>query len=207
MSDVPAWRSRLPVLRGNGVVLREFRSSDAPRLLSIGVGDDQARFNWPARAGLGAMEDFIHSTHQDRAAGRKLCFAIATPDDTVAGVFDVRRLQPSFFLAETGFFLSAEFRGTGMFIEAAQLLLDYAFAVVGIHRLEARVAIDNHRSNGALAKLGATKEAVLLDAFLRDGEYVNEFLWSLRRTPWLESRLSVEYRACLPLTDRVGTTR
>ena len=193
-TDVPGWRTGLPVLRTPDVVLREFAIADAPRLLSIATDEDVARFISPAPAGTSAVEQYIRSTHDERAAGRYLCFAIATPEDVVAGLFELRRLQPDFFLAEAGFFVSPEFRGSGMFIEAAGMVLDFAFAVVGIHRIEARVAVDNHRGNAVLAKLGATREGVLHDAFLRRGEYVDQYMWALRRTPWLESRVSIEYR-------------
>jgi ribosomal-protein-serine acetyltransferase len=71
--------------------------------------------------------------------------------------------------------------GTGLFFDAAGLLLDYAFRVIGIHRIEARAAVDNVRSNAALHRLGAHREGTLRAAFVCDGKLVDQDLWAIVR--------------------------
>ncbi len=99
--------------------------------------------------------------------------------DTVVGLFQVRALQPGFDIAEWGFALSGEHWGSGLFTDAAELILDFVFDVVGVHRLEARAALQNGRGNGALHKLGATQEGVLQRSFLRNGVYLDQALWTI----------------------------
>jgi Acetyltransferase (GNAT) domain len=53
--------------------------------------------------------------------------------DTVVGLFQVRALQPGFDIAEWGFALGGEHWGTGLFMDAAELILDFVFDVVGVH--------------------------------------------------------------------------
>ena len=60
-----------------------------------------------------------------------------------------------------------------------ELVLDFVFDVVGVHRLEARAALQNGRGNGALHKLGATQEGVLQRSFLRNGVYLDQALWTI----------------------------
>ncbi|MDH4066425.1 MAG: GNAT family N-acetyltransferase, partial [Acidobacteriota bacterium] len=74
--------------------------------------------------------------------------------------------------------------GTGLFVAGARAVLDFAFAVMGIRRLEARSAVPNGRGNGALRKLGATREAVLRQSFERHGERLDQALWTLRPDEW-----------------------
>ena len=81
--------------------------------------------------------------------------------DTAIGIFQVRQLEPGFATAEWGFAIGSAFWGTGMFLDGAQLVVNFAFDVIGTHRLEARAAVKNGRGNGALRKLGATQEGVL----------------------------------------------
>ena len=50
---------------------------------------------------------------------------------------------------------------------APRLVLTFAFDVVGVHRLEARAAVQNGRGNGALRKIGAVQEGILRKSFLR----------------------------------------
>jgi RimJ/RimL family protein N-acetyltransferase len=64
-------------------------------------------------------------------------------------------------------------------------VIEFAFAHVGIHRLEARAAVRNGRGNAALRKLGAVSEAVLRNSFLRDGAYLDQVLWGIAATEWM----------------------
>ena len=72
------------------------------------------------------------------------------------------------------------FWGTGIFIESARAVVAFTFtAIVETERLEARSCVQNGRGNGALQKLGATREGVLRQSFLRNGEYHDQVLWSI----------------------------
>lgn len=70
-------------------------------------------------------------------------------------------------------------------------MLDFAFETIGIHRLEARSAMQNGRGNGALRKLGAVREGVLRGSFLRHGQYHDQAPWSILDTDWLQARASI----------------
>jgi RimJ/RimL family protein N-acetyltransferase len=70
-------------------------------------------------------------------------------------------------------------------------VLDFAFDVIGVHRLEARAAVRNGRGNGALRKIGASCEGVLRKSFLRHGEYLDQNLWSILAEDWQTLRRSV----------------
>jgi RimJ/RimL family protein N-acetyltransferase len=59
---------------------------------------------------------------------------------------------------------------------------------LGVHRLEARAAVENGRGNGALAKVGAVKEGVLRRSFLRGGRYIDQALWSIVREDWRQAK-------------------
>jgi len=108
--------------------------------------------------------------------------------DTAVGIFQVRSLDPAFGNSEWGFALAPECWGTGIFMDGAQLVLDFAFEVLGTHRLEARAALKNGRGNAALRKLGAVQEGVLRRSFLRNGEYLDQALWTILQDEWLQAK-------------------
>jgi RimJ/RimL family protein N-acetyltransferase len=89
-------------------------------------------------------------------------------------------------VAEWGFVLAYPFWGTGLFPEAARLMLKFAFETVGIHRLEARAAVPNGRGNGALAKVCAVHEVRLRSSFKRRGIWFDQMMWSILETDWHE---------------------
>jgi len=183
------WRHQLPVLVGDRVRLRELQLSDAPSLLAMVTAPEVSRFISPPPMTIAGFERFIQWTQQERAAGRYICFAVVPHGTTTAvGLFQLRSLEPTFVTAEWGFALGAPFWGTGVFMDAARLTVEFALETVGVHRLEARAAVANGRGNGALAKVGAVKEAVLRQSFLRNGEYVDQALWSIVRDDWHQAK-------------------
>jgi ribosomal-protein-alanine N-acetyltransferase len=68
---------------------------------------------------------------------------------------------------------------SGLFAEGAVLLLEFAFRVLEVHRIEARAAVNNPRGNAALKKIGARHEGILRAAFVCEGEYIDQNLWAI----------------------------
>jgi RimJ/RimL family protein N-acetyltransferase len=110
--------------------------------------------------------------------------------DTAIGLFQVRSMEPGFGSAEWGFVMGQPYWGSGIFAEAAKLVLNFSIDVVGTHRIEARAAVANGRGNGALRKIGAVQEGLLRRSFLRDGRYHDQVLWSILAEDWRLQRLS-----------------
>ena len=59
------------------------------------------------------------------------------------------------------------------------MVVDFAFETLGVRRLEARAAVANGRGNGALRKIGAVQEGILRRSFLKNGQYLDQMLWSI----------------------------
>ncbi len=174
------WKEALPVLKAKGITLRELRISDAASLLTLLTEQEVTRFISPPPTTLEGFERFIQWARRERQVGRYICFAIVPEGyDTAVGLFQVRQLDPMFGTAEWGFAIGSAFWGSGLFVSGAELVIDFAFDVIGVHRLEARAAIENGRGNAALRKLGAVQEGILRKSFLRNGRYLDQALWAI----------------------------
>jgi ribosomal-protein-alanine N-acetyltransferase len=183
------WRQALPVLCGVGVTLRELRLSDALSLHDLLATEQVARYMSPPPSTVDGFERFIAWTQRERASGNYLCFAVVPEDeDAAVGVFQIRPLEPGFGTAEWGFALGSKFWGSRLFVESARMIGDFAFDAVGVHRLEARAVVENGRGNGALYKIGATRECILRKSFLRHGEYLDQVLWTIVDDDWRQAR-------------------
>jgi RimJ/RimL family protein N-acetyltransferase len=183
------WTKGLPVLEGMGVTLRELRMSDSKALLALLTTEEVTRFISPPPTTLEGFERFISWTIREREAGRYLCFAVVPEGyDTAVGLFQVRQLDPTFGTAEWGFAVGSAFWGSGLFAAGAGLVIEFAFDVIGVHRLEARAAVENGRGNSALRKVGAVKEGILRKSFLRGGKYLDQALWSIISEDWYRSK-------------------
>jgi RimJ/RimL family protein N-acetyltransferase len=179
------WRDALPVLHGTNITLREMRTSDAPALFALLTTEEVARFISPPPSTVEGFERFITWAARQRAAGSYVCFAVTLDEsDTAVGIFQLRSTEPGFATAEWGFALGSPYWGTGIFEKGAALVMEFAFETVGVHRLEARAAVRNGRGNGALRKIGAVQEGILRKSFLRNGEYLDQMLWTVLDEDW-----------------------
>ena len=183
------WQQGLPTLAGEQVVLRELRASDAASLFALLTTEEVSRFISPPPTTVEGFERFIAWTLRQRLAGTYACFAVTLRGfNTAIGIFQIRELQPGFGTAEWGFAIGSPFWGTGVFAESAELVLDFAFNTLGVGRLEARVAVPNGRGKGALHKMGAVQDGLLKKSLRRNGELLDQALYSILHEDWQVSR-------------------
>ena len=55
-------------------------------------------------------------------------------------------------------------------------------------RLEARAVVANGRGNGALRKLGAVQEGLLRRSFMKNGQFMDQVLWSILAEDWRQQK-------------------
>ena len=191
--DAPHWTTRLPELADDVVTLREVRRSDAPSLFAMLTTPEVRRHMSTPPADVAGFERFIAWAQAERRAGRYICFAVVPKGyDVAVGIFQVRQVAPQFERGEWGAALGSQFSGTGIFAAGAELLFDFLFDHVGVHRLEARAAIQNGRANGAARKMGSVPEGVARQALKCEGHYEDQLMWSLLAEDWRESKITTQ---------------
>lgn len=79
------------------------------------------------------------------------------------------------------------FYGRGLGTEASRLVLDYAFGVIGVHRVELQVYDFNPRARHVYEKLGFVHEGTMRDALRWDGQWVDGHLMALLDRDWARS--------------------
>jgi RimJ/RimL family protein N-acetyltransferase len=181
-----SWRDAAPVLTGEHCALRELQVADAPLLVPVLTAPEVTRFMSPPPATVERFAGFIEWSRREREAGRYLAFALVPHAQAApVGVLQLRQLEPEFRTAEWGVAMAPQYWGAGLFLDAARLLLDFAFNELGVHRLEARAALANGRSQAAMRKLGAVQEGVLRRSLTTaDGQRLDQVLWSLLDEDW-----------------------
>jgi RimJ/RimL family protein N-acetyltransferase len=183
------WRNALPLLIGSQVTLRDLEMTDAASLFAMLTTEEVSRFISPPPTTVEGFERFITWARAEREAGRYACFAVVPHGMTSAiGLFQVRQLEPGFVTAEWGFAIGSHFWGTGIFMDAAPMVVNFAIETLAVRRLEARAAVANGRGNGALRKLGAVQEGVLRRSFYRNGQHLDQMLWSILSEEWQQAK-------------------
>jgi ribosomal-protein-alanine N-acetyltransferase len=194
-SSTPDWRQELPPLTAKLVTLREPSSSDLRPLMDLLLLADASRFGIDEPVSELAVQQMLDRIAHDRRTGVAFSYVITVPSTrAVVGLLQTRQIDLSWESAEWECTLAPSWRGTGVFLEAARLVGSFAFGTVGVHRLEARVLLQNGRANGALRKLGAVQEGILRESMRRGNEYLDQVLWSVLKEDWGEHWVSTAPR-------------
>jgi RimJ/RimL family protein N-acetyltransferase len=189
------WRRELPPLSARTISLREPVAADLTALVSLLSLTDATGFTIDDRINDPSVLAFIGRLKRERAAGQAFTYATTSnATGMVVGLVQVRQLDPAWEGAEWESTLAPSVRGTGAFLEMARLAGSFAFDEIGVHRLEARVVLENGRANGALLKLGAVQEGILRRSLRRGGEYRDQVLWSVLNEDWAPNRVLVARR-------------
>ena len=174
-----------PTLVGAGVTLRELRPSDSATLFTLLTEEQVVKFISPPPTSPAGFETFINWSIGERKRGRHFSFGVIPEGLTEpVGIFQLRMLDRGSNVAEWGFVLAYQFWGTGIFPEAARLMLGFAFDTVGVNRLEARASVPNVRGSGALAKITAVNEVKMRESFRRHGMWFDQVMWSILADEW-----------------------
>ncbi|MEU3408063.1 GNAT family protein [Streptomyces sp. NPDC006670] len=134
---------------------------------------------FPDRAtDLESARQLLRANAEKSAADGARLYGIRVADTLVGGV-----LFPNFDAAagncEVGCWMEPAGTGRGLVTRACQVLIDWAFDVRGMHRVEWHVAAGNEKSIAVARRLGFTREGVLRQSHLHRGVRQDTEIWSL----------------------------
>lgn len=100
-------------------------------------------------------------------------------DGTLVGGTLFRTFDTASGVCELGVWLAPEAQGRGLITRSAQLMIDWAFRVRGLVRVEWCCSVDNQSSQAVAQRLGMAREGVLRSAFLVNGVHQDVEVWAL----------------------------
>jgi ribosomal-protein-alanine N-acetyltransferase len=181
------WTERLPSLPGDLTTLREIAVSDVHTLFALFSDPAISAHMAPPPPTLAKFAGFVAWSHQQREQGHGLCFGIVPDGMTEAvGILQVRFPDSTASSAEWGFVLSSHFWSTGVFRDAANIFLAFAFTTLKIEHLEARIALRNRRAHAAVQRLGASAESTLASMSPMGLPRDPQIVWTLCERDWRE---------------------
>ncbi|MFE6936811.1 GNAT family N-acetyltransferase [Streptomyces sp. NPDC057699] len=105
-------------------------------------------------------------------------------DGTLVGGVLFRIFEADTGTCEIGCWLEAAAEGRGLVTRASQKLIDWAFGVRGMHRVEWLASSANKRSVAVAERLGMTREGVLREAYPYRGKRHDEEIWAVLAPEW-----------------------
>ncbi|MEO0144259.1 MAG: GNAT family protein [candidate division WOR-3 bacterium] len=103
----------------------------------------------------------------------------------VIGVHEINRANSS---ASIGYWLDVEYQGRGIMTRAVIAVLDDLFFNRKLHRVEIRVAPENHRSRAIPERLGFRMEGILREAERHKDRWVDLVVYAILDREWKACR-------------------
>lgn len=185
--------SRLPnvypvLLSSASVILREVEFDDAQPAFRWGSDPEFFRFLPfdPVRT-ISEEQKFVDGVIRvTRSAPRKDYHLAITLRDTaeMVGLVNLRITSERHRSAELGFGLDHAARGRGLATEAARVIIDFGFQVLGLHRVTAGHHPDNVASRRVVQRLGMKYEGRLRENLLAHGEWRDSLVYAVLEHEW-----------------------
>ena len=164
-------------LQGSRIRLEHLDQSHAQGLFNRGREADDWRYM--PRACFVDLADTRHWVDEAMAQADQYPFAIVeVAKGKVVGSTRYLNIRPEHASLEIGWtWLGQDWQGTGVNTEAKYLLLSHAFEVMGCRRVEFKADARNLRSQQALEGIGATREGVLRQHMIVQGDFSRDSVY------------------------------
>ena len=164
-------------LQGSRIRLEHLDQSHAQGLFNRGREADDWRYM--PRACFVDLADTRHWVDEAMAQADQYPFAIVeVAKGKVVGSTRYLNIRPEHASLEIGWpWLGQDWQGTGVNTEAKYLLLSHAFEVMGCRRVEFKADARNLRSQRALEGIGATREGVLRQHMIVQGDFSRDSVY------------------------------
>jgi len=179
------WK-QLPTLITDRICLRPVSPADIDALFKIFSDPEVIRY-WaaPALKSRDAATDLVNEIHDRFKRHEMLKWGLALREtNLLIGTTTLFNLNLQNERAEIGYGLARDYWGHGYMCEALRALLQYAFEVLNLHRLEADVDPRNSASIRTLERLGFKREGYLRERWHINNEIQDTVFFGLLRSEW-----------------------
>ncbi len=105
---------------------------------------------------------------------------IENASGAIAGVINISQIfMKAFRSAYLGYYVFEGFQEKGLMFEGMSHVMRYAFANIGLHRLEANIQPENIRSLKFVKRFGFTREGFSRKYLMIDGEWRDHERWAI----------------------------
>ncbi len=123
------------------------------------------------------FSSYLKRAAQDDHEGQLVCLR---SNDAIVGVININNIvRGSFLSASLGYYVGAPYAGQGYMGEGLELIKQYAFCKLGLHRLEANIQPDNQRSIDLVRRCGFSHEGMSRSFLFIAGSWRDHERWSV----------------------------
>ncbi|MEH6477568.1 MAG: GNAT family protein [Sneathiella sp.] len=174
-------------LTTKNLLLRPFRHGDLAYMQRYATREDYYRFLPLDALTPASVEGFLKylMTENDDVDSLNCHFAIEPISvGHIIGTINLRITDAANKTATLGYALDSDFRGNGYMSEAIEVVLDFGFNELSMHRIWASADTRNKESWRVMERAGLEREGLMRNDKLVRGEWVNSYLYAILRPIW-----------------------
>ena len=176
----------LKKIEGTKINLRYHLSSDAVSIFRYASDEAISRHTFiPHPYTIKDAHEFIKLSGSARR--KKVAYHYGIEDKEtgqIIGGIGLEAIDRVHHKGEIGYWVARPFWRQGIMTEAISLILGLCFAEVELHRVYAHVFPDNIASMRVLEKVGFTREGLLRQAAMKNGSFVDTYIYSILEDEW-----------------------
>jgi len=178
--DLSAFRV-FPVLETRRITMRKIKPSDAETIFEMRSNGRMNQFvlreDMTAISDAGTLVNKVTDAYRNKTG---LGWAgVYKENDQLIGTCGFNRIDHQNNRAEIGGEMAVDFWGKYLALEALDAILDYGFAKMKLHSVEARVISSNRSAIHVLKQLGFEREAYFRDRVFFNDEYHDLAVYTL----------------------------
>ena len=167
--------------------LRRLEQSDADELYRLIEANRSYLARWlPWAEGLtleGSIE-FIRTIRRQEASNDGFQAALVS-EGRIVGMVGFHSVNWAHSSTTIGYWLDEGHQGRGLMTRAVRTLVDHAFGVWDLHRVEIHAAVDNHRSRAIPERLGFREEGIRREAERIGERYHDLAVYGILAREWV----------------------
>lgn len=169
------------------LVLRMITPEDAEKVFALTDASREYLKEWlpwlDFTKELADTKVYIESCIKGHEANSSLSLVILFKNEIV-GIAGFNAINPSNKIGTIGYWLNEGAQGHGIMTKTVKALLQYAFEILKLHKVEIRVAEANHKSRAIPERLGFMQEGTIRAAEWLYDHYVNHVIYGMLVSEW-----------------------
>lgn len=102
----------------------------------------------------------------------------------LVGIVGFHRIDWQNRNVEIGYWLGEKYQGNGIVTKSCRILVDYAFYIYNLNRVQIRCATGNKKSSAIIERLGFFKEGTIRQVEFLYDHYVDLFIYGMTADNW-----------------------
>lgn len=169
----------VPIINGDGILLRPIEQDDAESMLKI-FDNDKLYVYRPgmARKNIPMINKMLKRFQQDYESKTGIYWAICLPGkrDEVIGTAEIFNVNSKIDAVEIGYSIGENYWGQGIATKVVGVLVKFLFEKIGVNRIEANTMVENMPSQKVLLKNKFYKEGIVRQGAFWNGKGIVDLI-------------------------------